>query len=103
MTEALQRRGVPGIQAPAALSTCTRIVAPSSESQPRLRAVATIASHCRAQSPASARGSAAARSAAASRTAVSASCSQVQRREVVDVHHPCLGMLVGPADHLDDH
>src|SRR4051812_33159713 len=50
------------------------MLAPSSDSQPLLRAPAIILSHWVAQSAAVARGSAAARRAAASRKAVSPSC-----------------------------
>src|SRR3954463_6703374 len=57
---------IPGPQAPAGASTGPFSVAPSSESQPLLRAPATISSHRFAQSAAVARGSAAAPGGAAS-------------------------------------
>src|SRR3954451_5502783 len=63
-------------QAPAALSTCTWRVAPSSDSHPFPRAYSTIPAKPSAQSGAPACGCAAALSASTSRRPVSASCSR---------------------------
>src|SRR3954447_13802817 len=63
-------------QAPAALSTCTWRLAPSSDSHPFPRAYSTIPAKPSAQSGAPACGCAAALSASTSRRPVSASCSR---------------------------
>src|SRR3954453_18936495 len=111
-------------QAPAALSTCTFSVAPSSESQPLLRAPATISSHRFAQSAAVARGSAAPPEGrpvheggvVVRQTAEPGALEhlgslligdlpqcQVQAGQVVDVDHPRLRALVGTRHPLYDH
>ena len=111
-------------QAPAALSTCTWKLAPSSDSHPFSRAPATMASHRSAQSGAVARllGGGAQGSRVEERGVGVLDAAQpgafehlggllvgdlpegeVQPGEVVDVDDPRLGALLRASHHLDDH